>query len=129
MQIDPKLRILALSERKVLIAHILNAVGTSMDPKTKDFLKQIQDKSVDKLLIEDEDGRLTPQIEEALKSVGAPSVAIDAPISSFDPRTGETVRYLNIEQACLLLGTRRDRIENAIANKGKHLKLRWQLSS
>ena len=49
--------------------------------------------------------------------------------SVVDPRTGETVRYLNIEQACLLLGTRRDRIENAIANKGKHLKLRWQIVS
>ena len=106
---------LVKAERDALLRHILSVVGFSMDQKSKEFISGILERNASRLLTVDE-----YKVGTQPRGGG---------VSSFNPKTGETIEYLSIEQACLLLGTRRDRIENAIANKGKHLKLRWQLVS
>ncbi len=103
------------AERNALLQHILSAVGFSMDAKSKEFIQGILDRNATHLLTVDE------------YKVG--NVERRDAVRSFNPMTGETVEYLSVEQACLLLGTRRDRIENAIHTGGKHLKLYWQRSS
>jgi hypothetical protein len=103
------------AERNALLQHILSAVGFSMDSKSKEFIQGILDRNATQLLTVDE------------YKIGTATVTVG--VSSFNPMTGETVEYLSVEQACLLLGTRRDRIENAIHTGGKHLKLYWQGSS
>jgi hypothetical protein len=105
---------LVKAERDALLAHILSAVGFSMDSKSKEFIEGILKNNANKLLTVDE------------YKVG--SVELREAVRSFNPMTGETVEYLSVEQACLLLGTRRDRIENAVRTGGKHLKLRWSIS-
>jgi hypothetical protein len=105
---------LVKAERNALLQHILSAVGFSMDSKSKEFIQGILDRNATQLLTVDEYKIGTSPVDG---------------VSSFNPMTGETVEYLSVEQACLLLGTRRDRIENAIHTGGKHLKLYWQRSS
>ncbi len=104
---------LVKAERDALLRHILSAVGHTMDSKSKEFIERILDRNATQLLTVDE----YKIGDEAIDSVAA-----------FNPKTGETVKYLSVEQACLLLGTRRDRIENAVRTGGKHLKLRWSSS-
>jgi hypothetical protein len=101
---------LVKAERDALLQHILSAVGHTMDSKSKEFISGILRNNATQLLTVDE------------YKIG--DEAIDS-VASFNPMTGETVHYLSVEQACLLLGTRRDRIVNAVRTGGKHLKLRW----
>ena len=102
---------LVKTERDALLRYILSAVGPTMDQKSKEFIQGILDRSAIRLLSVDE---YKVDNVETIKGV-----------SSFDPKTGESVEYRSVEQACLLLGTRKDRIENAVRTGGKHLKLRW----
>jgi hypothetical protein len=102
------------AERDALLRHILSAVGHTMDQKSKEFIQGILDRSAIRLLSVDE--------------YKVDNVEIIKGVTSFDPKTGETHEYRSVEQACLLLGTRRDRIENALRTGGKHLKLRWSSS-
>jgi hypothetical protein len=98
------------AERDALLGHILSAVGHTMDKKSKEFISGILRNNASRMLTVDEYKIGTCPLEG---------------VSSFNPMTGETVEYLSVEQACLLLGTRKDRIENAVRTGGKHLKLRW----
>lgn len=97
-----------------------------MDAKSKEFIEGILKNNANKLLTVDEYSVAILDSEQSTEyKIG--TCPLEG-VSSFNPKTGETVNYLSVEQACLLLGTRRDRIENAVRTGGKHLKLRWSIS-
>jgi hypothetical protein len=86
-----------------------------MDEKSKEFIQSILDRSA---------------IQRSARLLSVDEYRVDGietikGVTSFDPKTGESVDYRSVEQACLKLNTRRDRIENAVRTGGKHLKLRW----
>lgn len=114
---------LVKAERDALLQHILSAVGYTMDQKSKEFIQGILERNATRLLSVDEYQVRSSSSNDS--GVGTETVTVG--VSSFNPETGETVEYRSVEQACIRMKTRRDRIENAVRTGGKHLKLYWMV--